>query len=82
MREIFAVMLQSLYLRVCLCAHSLGLKVPAVVDEVKSSLAAGLCVVIGLQSTGEVSCSTFYLPLHTQTERFHSLINFGLLHYP
>jgi len=36
---------------VCL---SLGLKVPAIVDEVKSSLAAGLCVVIGLQTTGEV----------------------------
>jgi len=82
MREICAVMSQSLYLRVCLCAHSLGLKVPAIVDEVKSSLAAGLCVVIGLQTTGEVSCSTFCLPLRTQTERFHSLINFGLLHCP
>jgi len=33
---------------------SLGLKVPAIVEEVKSSLAAGLCVVIGLQTTGEV----------------------------
>jgi len=40
------------FVSVCLC--SLGLKVPAIVEEVKTSLAAGLCVVIGLQTTGEV----------------------------
>ena len=40
------------FVSVCLC--SLGLKVPSIVEEVKTSLAAGLCVVIGLQTTGEV----------------------------
>jgi len=29
--------------------------VPAIVEEVKSCLDAGLCVVIGLQTTGEVT---------------------------
>ena len=40
-------------LSVCVC--SMGLKVPAVVVEAKAALDAGQCVVIGLQSTGEVS---------------------------
>ena len=35
--------------------YSMGLKVPAVVAEAKAALDAGHCVVIGLQSTGEVS---------------------------
>jgi len=43
---------ESVSVRVFLCVHSLGLKVPAVVDQVfKSLLAAGPCVVIGLNSS-------------------------------
>ena len=41
--------------------NSVGLKVPAVVAEVKAALSAGRCVVIGLQSTGEVICICFCL---------------------
>ena len=40
----------------------MGMKVPAVVAEAKSALDAGHCVVIGLQSTGEV-CVAFSVPL-------------------
>ena len=51
--------------KTCICSNSphlcvlhecsMGLKVPAVVAEAKAALDAGHCVVIGLQSTGEVS---------------------------
>ena len=37
----------------------MGLKVPAVVAEAKAALDTGHCVVIGLQSTGEVSACVF-----------------------
>ena len=33
---------------------SMGMKVPAIIAEAKSALEAGHCVVIGLQTTGEV----------------------------
>ena len=33
---------------------SMGMKVPAIVEETKKALEAGYCVVIGLQTTGEV----------------------------
>jgi hypothetical protein len=32
----------------------MGMKVPAIVEETKKALEAGYCVVIGLQTTGEV----------------------------
>lgn len=32
----------------------MGMKVPAIVAEAKAALEAGQCVVIGLQTTGEV----------------------------
>ena len=34
---------------------SMGMKVPAIVEETKKALEAGYCVVIGLQTTGEAS---------------------------
>jgi hypothetical protein len=34
----------------------MGLKVPAIVADAKKALEDGHCVVIGLQTTGEVSC--------------------------
>lgn len=33
---------------------SMSMKVPAIVKEAKEALESGLCVVIGLQTTGEV----------------------------
>jgi len=35
--------------------------VPAIIEEVKSSLAAGMSVVIGLQTTGEVYALTLFI---------------------
>lgn len=43
-----------------LCNFSLGIKVPTIIEEAKSSLEAGFCVVIGLQTTGEVSDLDIY----------------------
>jgi len=40
---------------------SLGIKVPKIIEEVKTSLNAGFCVVIGLQTTGEVRNKLFNL---------------------
>jgi len=34
----------------------MSMKVPTIVKEAQQSLQAGYCVVIGLQSTGEVCC--------------------------
>jgi len=34
---------------------SLGMKVPAVIQQAQQALDDGFCIVIGLQSTGEVS---------------------------
>lgn len=42
------------------CNFSLGIKVPTIIEEAKSSLEAGFCVVIGLQTTGEVSDLVIY----------------------
>ena len=37
-----------------LSAFSMSMKVPAIVAEAKKALESGMCVVIGLQTTGEV----------------------------
>ena len=37
-------------------SFSMSMKVPTIVKEAQQSLQAGYCVVIGLQSTGEVCC--------------------------
>ena len=34
--------------------YSMSMKVPTIVEEAQQALQAGYCVVIGLQSTGEV----------------------------
>ena len=48
---------------------SLGMKVPAVIHEAEKSLEEGYCVVIGLQTTGEVSIARIYLTASVIIER-------------
>ena len=54
----------------CVFRYSLGLKVPAIVKEARAALDRGHCVVIGLQTTGEVSTivSAHIAALHCTTE--------------
>ncbi len=43
------------------CCFSLGMKVPAIVEETNKALKDGMCVVIGLQTTGEVGINHILL---------------------
>ena len=53
----------------CLCmpnvslqfVFSLSMKVPAMVEEIEKALSQDMCVVVGLQTTGEVMCLGGYL---------------------
>ena len=51
--------------------YSMSMKVPTIVEEAQQALQAGYCVVIGLQSTGEVCflflSNFFSYPLQTGT---------------
>lgn len=42
--------------------HSMSMKVPAIVSEAERSLASGFCVVVGLQTTGEVGACVHLCP--------------------
>ena len=50
---------EMVFIRCMYILFSMGIKVPAVVDIAKKALAENQCVVIGLQTTGEVSTATF-----------------------
>ena len=42
------------YISIFVLLHSMSMKVPTIVQEAQQALQDGYCVVIGLQSTGEV----------------------------
>ena len=47
----------------------MSMKVPTIVEEAQQALQAGYCVVIGLQSTGEVCflfLSNFFFRIHSK----------------
>ena len=54
-------MLILLVSRNCFTFFSMSMKVPKIVEEAKEALEDGYCVVIGLQTTGEVSFLFFPL---------------------
>ncbi len=59
-RTIFTCLVSPAVLFFVICVVSMGIKVPEIVSEAKAALAAGHCVVLGLQTTGEVGSQTIY----------------------
>ena len=58
---------------------SMSMKVPTIVQEAQQALQAGYCVVIGLQSTGEVCLKCFpSLLSNLQKEKNSSFSSFSL----